>query len=266
MRISHPHMINRPEIELWPAPLLRARSSRDARVMASAEWVLRRKCDGRFLAVVGASKVTPLHHNVERQRGYTDALLALGLVPSANAHRRENAARESSPASGIAALGIAPNYADQRDLPIIPEPALLQLAGFDRYRRPLWLLPAAAHAWQRMRAAATRDNLNLQAISGYRSVHYQHAIIARKLARGMSIDAILSVNAAPGYSEHHSGCAIDISCEGEPAAEASFELTSAFVWLTAHAAEFGFVMSYPRGNRHGVMFEPWHWCWHPPAV
>ncbi|NND57300.1 MAG: D-alanyl-D-alanine carboxypeptidase family protein, partial [Xanthomonadales bacterium] len=35
----------------------------------------------------------------------------------------------------------------------------------------------------------------------------------------------------------------------------------AFAWLTAHAKQFGFRMSFPRGNPHGVAYEPWHWAW-----
>nr|MDQ3056704.1 D-alanyl-D-alanine carboxypeptidase family protein [Pseudomonadota bacterium] len=43
-------LINTPEIELWPGGLLRARSNRDARVLARARHVLRRKRDGKYLA------------------------------------------------------------------------------------------------------------------------------------------------------------------------------------------------------------------------
>ena len=46
---------------------------------------------------------------------------------------------------------------------------------------------------------------------------------------------------------------------GEPAAEESFEATPAFAWLQARAGDFGFAMSYPRGNPHGIVYEPWHW-------
>ena len=46
---------------------------------------------------------------------------------------------------------------------------------------------------------------------------------------------------------------------GEPAAEESFESTPAFVWLQSRAGDFGFEMSYPRGNPHGIDYEPWHW-------
>jgi D-alanyl-D-alanine carboxypeptidase len=137
------------------------------------------------------------------------------------------------------------------------------LAGFDRYRRPLWLHPAAAQAWSRLQDAARRDGIVLEAISGYRSHDYQLGIFERKLGRGQTVEQILAVNAAPGYSEHHSGLALDIGAPGEPPAEESFERTGAYDWLHAHAGGHGFVMSYPRGNPHGIVYEPWHWRYQP---
>ncbi|HRO27910.1 MAG TPA: D-alanyl-D-alanine carboxypeptidase family protein, partial [Luteimonas sp.] len=121
------------------------------------------------------------------------------------------------------------------------------------------LLPDAGRAWRRLREAAARDGVALDAISGYRSHDYQLGIFERKLARGLRIEDILTVNAAPGFSEHHSGLALDIGTPGEPPAEESFEATPAFAWLAAHAGGHGFGMSYPRGNRHGIVYEPWHW-------
>ncbi len=266
MRTRSTQMINTPEIEIWPAYLLHARSNRDARALAAGDWVLRRKRDGRFLAVVGERQVLPLSPALEQEAGFSDALLALAIAPPHSSSRRVAESHHALHSANLQALGVEQNYGHQHGLTLIAEPTRLQLAGFDRYRRPLWMLPAAALVWQRMRAASARDGVVLQAISGFRSIHYQRGIFEHKLARGLSIEAILRVNAAPGYSEHHSGRAIDISCQGEPAAEPSFELTPAFAWLTQFAGEFGFVMSYPRNNRHGVMFEPWHWCWHPPAA
>ena len=136
-------------------------------------------------------------------------------------------------------------------------------AGFDRYRRPLWLRADAARAWLAMQAAALGEGIVLEAISGYRSHDYQLGIFERKLARGLHVDEILNVNAAPGYSEHHSGLALDIGTPGEPPAEESFEATQAFDWLSRHAAAHGFVMSYPRDNPHGIVYEPWHWRFQP---
>ncbi|MNM85309.1 D-alanyl-D-alanine carboxypeptidase [compost metagenome] len=153
------------------------------------------------------------------------------------------------------------DYAAQTGLWLIAEPAHLVLAGFDRYRRPLWLTRPAARSWQRMRDAAAANGIAMDAISGYRSHDYQLGIFERKLARGLSVAEILNVNAAPGFSEHHGGNALDIGAPGEPPAEESFEHTEAFAWLQQHAGDYGFHMSYPRDNPHGIIYEPWHWCW-----
>ena len=158
-------------------------------------------------------------------------------------------------------LGIDDGYAERTGLSLVAEPDWLDLAGFDRYRRPLWLHVNAARAWRHMQAAAQREDVVLQAISGYRSHDYQLGIFERKFARGQAVEEILAVNAAPGYSEHHSGFALDVGAPGEPAAEESFEATDAFAWLAANAARHGFAMSYPRENPHGIVYEPWHWRW-----
>ena len=67
--------------------------------------------------------------------------------------------------------------------------------------------------------------------------------------------------ARPGYSEHHTGLAIDLGEEASPACDVAtkFEETRAFQWLQAHAGQFGYEMSYPRGNETGINYEPWHW-------
>ena len=120
---------------------------------------------------------------------------------------------------------------------------------------------SAARGWQRLQLAAAAEGVALDAISGYRSHAYQLGIFERKRARGLAVADILQVNAAPGYSEHHSGFALDIGTPGEPPAEESFEHTAAFAWLQGNAGRFGFQLSYPRDNPHGIVYEPWHWCW-----
>src|SRR3546814_15766923 len=105
-------------------------------------------------------------------------------------------------------------------------------------------------AWRNLRDAALRDGIVLESISGYRSHDYQLGIFERKRARGQDVNDILTVNAAPGYSEHHSGLALDIGTPGDPPAEESFEGTPAFDWLGRHAGEPAFTMSYPRDHPH----------------
>jgi len=125
--------------------------------------------------------------------------------------------------------------------------ASLVLAEVNNAGREFHLLPGAAAAWQAMRDAAAADGVTLFLVSAFRSVARQHEIVAAKLARGQSLDTILAVSAAPGYSEHHTGCAIDIGTPDSPVLEEVFETTPAFAWLQQHAS--------------GYLYEPWHWCW-----
>ena len=255
-------LLNTPEIELWPAALLRARSNHDARALSRASRVLRRKRDGAYLAADLAEGLLPLLPNLRREPGLDAALDALESAPT---HARSGLEHVGELPlhrlhERLDALGIdEADYADRTGLGLVAEPDWLAFAGFDRYRRPLWLHVDAARAWLRMRDEARRDGALLEAISGYRSHDYQLGIFERKSARGLSLGDILAVNAAPGFSEHHSGLALDIGTMDEPPAEESFERTAAFAWLREHAGEHGFAMSYPRNNPHGIVYEPWHW-------
>jgi D-alanyl-D-alanine carboxypeptidase len=112
-----------------------------------------------------------------------------------------------------------------------------------------------------MKDAAAAGGIELQAVSAFRSVEYQAGIISRKLDAGQSMAQILKVSAAPGYSEHHSGRALDISTPGFEPLEEAFENSPAFEWLQESAGDYGFALSFPRNNQHGLAYEPWHWCW-----
>ena len=80
---------------------------------------------------------------------------------------------------------------------------------------------------------------------------------------GQRIEDILKVNAAPGYSEHHTGRAVDIATPGSRPLTGEFETTNAFGWLESRAVEFGFSLTYRRDNPWGMAYEPWHWCFRP---
>lgn len=134
--------------------------------------------------------------------------------------------------------------------------------GLDPSGRPVRLTPETAHTWTTLHHAAETDGVTLQILSGFRSIAHQAGIVRRKLTSGQPLDAILRVSAYPGHSEHHTGRAIDVGTPGCPPFEEAFAATPAFAWLQHHAADFGFTLSYPPGNDAGIVFEPWHWCFH----
>jgi D-alanyl-D-alanine carboxypeptidase len=151
-------------------------------------------------------------------------------------------------------------WAAERGVPAQPEAQELVCVGHDAIGRPLRLTPACARRWQTMQGAAQADRVSLLLISGFRSVEHQRGIFDRKLARGEALEDILCVNAAPGYSEHHSGRALDLGTPGCEDLREAFEETAAFAWLCENAGRFDFHLSYPRDNPQGMSYEPWHWA------
>ncbi|HXE67160.1 MAG TPA: M15 family metallopeptidase, partial [Rhodanobacteraceae bacterium] len=120
-------------------------------------------------------------------------------------------------------LGIPTDYATKHNLVPLPEGKDLVEAPRDVYGRKVEMVAPAAAALKRMFAAAARDGVKLETVSGFRSMNYQTGLIRRKLKSGMSIQKALSINAVPGYSEHQTGCAVDLTTPGVPAADGSFE-------------------------------------------
>ncbi len=161
------------------------------------------------------------------------------------------------------ALGIDEGYGPRHRLDLVQDCQQLVSIGLDAYDREQTMAADAADAWHRMQESASRNGVRLQVVSAFRSLRYQTGIIQAKLDKGQHLKQILAVSAAPGFSEHHSGRALDLKSPGEPPLEESFAQTKAYRWLSAKAHFFGFRESFGQANRHGLVWEPWHWCYHP---
>lgn len=166
----------------------------------------------------------------------------------------------------LASLGISDDLLLQKRLPFYPDAQELEVAETAADGSAYLLVPQAASAWRSLKQAAREDGIAVELVSAFRNVERQAGIIRAKLAKGMAIDTILTLSAPPGYSEHHTGRAVDINTPGCEATEEPFEHTDAFRWLTQHARRFRFTLSYPRGNSLGFIYEPWHWCYQPAGM
>lgn len=163
-------------------------------------------------------------------------------------------------------LGIPANYESSSRLVLQVTPDDLVSIGSDIFGRPQRLRAMAAAAWSRLHDAASDQGIDVKVVSAYRSIDYQTSLIERLLDQGQLIEDILTRVAAPGFSEHQSGCAVDVTSEQTEPLEEEFEQTDAFKWLTKNAPQFGFYLSYPRGNRFDVIYEPWHWCYQSEVI
>lgn len=113
---------------------------------------------------------------------------------------------------------------------------------------------AAASAFYKMQKAAwSEKKLKLTVISGFRSIKDQAAIVNSKRSKGMADKSIYSSSSEPGFSEHHTGLAMDIN-----SLDPSFGNTIEGKWLKNNVSRFGFEVSFPESRPNGVSYEPWH--------
>jgi LAS superfamily LD-carboxypeptidase LdcB len=156
------------------------------------------------------------------------------------------------------------------------------------------LHPDAAAAFLGMRAAAAQSDIDLVAVSSFRSFQQQLAIWNDKFHgrrplldhAGRALDvavmteeqivrAILLWSALPGASRHHWGTEVDLIdraalAHGQRAQLIPQEYTPQGVfnrlgaWLPRRCQDFGFFLPYDR-DRGGVRPEPWHLSFAPVA-
>lgn len=104
---------------------------------------------------------------------------------------------------------------------------------------------------------ANEDGVDLRVISSYRSFEEQMKLKSNYTVT-YGAGTANQFSADQGYSEHQLGTTVDFGTPEVPGAYLSFENTDAFAWLMDHAHEYGFVLSYPKGNAY-YTYEPWHW-------
>ena len=99
---------------------------------------------------------------------------------------------------------------------------------------------------QMINAANTEGVTQFIVMSGYRNLEEQQALYDEMGS---------SYAMKPGYSEHHTGLALDIG-----STEGTMEMAPEGKWVANNAHRFGFVLRYPADKTAitGIEFEPWH--------
>ncbi|MGD1920864.1 MAG: D-alanyl-D-alanine carboxypeptidase family protein [Pleurocapsa sp.] len=141
---------------------------------------------------------------------------------------------------------------------VAPQSSLEAITADGRLR----MRSAAAKKFKQMQADAKADGVKLTPISAFRTAEAQEQLFfGIKEQRVQDAAKRAEVSAPPGYSEHHTGYAIDIGEGDAPATnvETTFAETAAFAWLEKNALKYSFELSFPPNNEQGVSYEPWHW-------
>lgn len=142
----------------------------------------------------------------------------------------------------------------------------------------------AKKAFDKMKAAAAKENINLEVVSAYRSFQRQKEIFERKYknftSSGMSpedaIEKIIEYSTIPGTSRHHWGTDLDIidanrPRPADPLLQEHFHGNGSYcnmkMWMDENSEKFGFFEAYTNnGNRKGFKYEPWHFSYAPISI
>ena len=129
-----------------------------------------------------------------------------------------------------------------------------------RANQTIYLRDEAATQLEKMFNAAAASGVYLVAGSGFRSESLQSSLYYGYV-NSYGQAAADGISSRPGYSDHQTGLAIDISDNsGATYLTTEFEGTAEGVWLKNHAHEYGYIMRYPKGKSSvtGYNYEPWH--------
>lgn len=147
--------------------------------------------------------------------------------------------------------------------------------AFVEVQKGMLLQRPAAQPWLDMQKTAKDQGISMSLFDAFRSAEDQRTIFLDRL-KGISLDSIankladaqvntvLGKTALPGYSRHHTGYTIDISCDSQP--NVKFEASSCFAWLSKdnylNAKTYGWIPSYPDGAANqGPEPESWEYVW-----
>ena len=108
-----------------------------------------------------------------------------------------------------------------------------------------------------------KGEVRLELDSAYRSVAAQQKIVD-DFTEKYGEDYVKKYVAVPGYSEHHTGLALDLyfTIDGKDVYENEDLVQYPDIWDAVHARlpEFGFILRFPKDGEAvtGYAYEPWH--------
>ncbi len=134
-------------------------------------------------------------------------------------------------------------------------------AGTPNYnmKHSVFICPEAAAAYDKMVAAANADGLFLKVNYAYRSIDEQEALIAR-FTKNMGAEKTKKFTAPVGFSEHHTGLAMDVSGAVDQDGNSITVNDDVYMWLSENCYKYGFMLKNLSGKESvtGSAYEPWH--------
>lgn len=126
--------------------------------------------------------------------------------------------------------------------------------------KSLNLAKPAADGFRALKSAMSKAGKGTLCLnSGYRSYSTQSYTYNLQVSRyGKKVAENLAAH--PGYSEHQTGLAADVSTTALGCKITNFGKSAASTWIAQNAWQYGFIVRYPNGETAttGYQYEPWH--------
>ncbi len=139
-----------------------------------------------------------------------------------------------------------------------------EMIEYENYAKKIKYIESEAFKhFEMLKAHLKIEGIEIDIDSAYRSLETQESIFLESMKK-YGIDYTEDFVAMPGYSEHHTGQAIDfvIKKDGQWIIENDQLIKEIEIFDKIHAVLkfFGFILRYPKGKEHitGYFFEPWH--------
>ena len=197
--------------------------------------------------------------NIERYKNYKNNnpnLSIEDIVTRVNLNLDKEIYTGTIPATNLNTNYLLVNKFNYLDSNYVPNN--LELLDNSYAKSGIYLVKEAKDNIETLISAAKNDGMNIRVISAYRNYTYQENLY-NKYVKNDGLKNADTYSARPGYSEHQTGLVVDVTKAFDNFN--NFENTEEYKWMNENAANYGFILRYPKDKENitTYSFEAWHY-------
>ena len=178
------------------------------------------------------------------------------IVTRVNLNLDKEVYTDTIPATNLNTNYLLVNKFNYLDSSYIPNN--LELLDNSYSKSGIYLVKEAKDNLERLISDAKNDGMNIRVASAYRTYSYQENLY-NNYVKNDGVENADTYSARPGYSEHQTGLVVDVTRAFDDFN--NFENTDEYNWMLDNAANYGFILRYPKDKEDitTYSFEAWHY-------
>ena len=197
--------------------------------------------------------------NLERYKAYQTSNSDLSIedvVTRVNLNLDKEPYTDTIPSPNLNTNYLLVNKFNYLDSSYIPEN--LELLDNSYSKSGIYLVSEAKDNIERLISDAKNVGMNIRVASAYRTYSYQENLY-NNYVKNDGVEMADTYSARPGYSEHQTGLVVDVTRAFDNFN--NFENTDEYNWMLENAANYGFILRYPKDKESitTYSFEAWHY-------